>query len=92
MQAVSTAARDGVDHAARSAAVLGGGVRGDHLEFLDRILRKLGCDAGAAGVLVVKLLGGIVAVHKKGIAAGDAAEAEQAEGSIVADAGSKQHK
>ena len=47
------------------AAVFGGEVRRHHLEFLDRILRDLRGDAGAARVLVEKLLGVIDAVHQE---------------------------
>jgi hypothetical protein len=65
---------------------------GKHLEFLHGVLRDLGGDASAPGVLVVETLGGVVPVRQKGVASGDAAKADQAKGPIVGHGGSQQYE
>src|SRR5208337_1035182 len=77
---IAAALGDGVDHAAHGAAIFGGEVGGDYLEFLHRVGRDLRLDAGSSRVLVVELLGIIVAVQQEGVVAGHAAECEQPEG------------
>ena len=88
---IGAAASDGIDHAARGAPVLRKEIAGDDLEFLDGVLRDV-IGARAAGVLVVKLVGGVDAVGEKRIAARIAAERQQAEGGVVGDAGLQQHE
>ena len=83
---------DGVDNAAHGAAEFGREAVGQHLEFLHGILRNLAADARAAGILVIETVGGVVAVGKERIAHGDAAEADQAELSIVGHRGRQQHE
>ncbi len=61
-------------------------VRREHLKLLHGVLRDLRGDASAAGVLVVILLSGIAAVDQEGIAARDATEREESEGSVVGNA------
>ena len=90
VQVVGAALGNGVDHAAHHAAVLGGGVGGNHLELLHGILRDLRGDARASRVLVVVLLGGVVAVDQERVAGGHAAESQQAEGAVVGDGGLQQ--
>ena len=63
-----------VDDAAHGAAELGREAVGQHLEFLHRVLRELRADTGAAGVLVVVLIGGVDAVDQEAVPAGHAAE------------------
>src|SRR4029077_8914332 len=87
---VASTARDGVDHAAHGAAEFGGEAIGENLEFLDGILRDLGGDAGAAGVLVIEAVGSVVTVGEEGVSHGDAAEAHQTELAVVGYAWSQQ--
>ena len=74
------------------AAVLGGEVGGNHLELLHHVLGKARGDAGASGIFVVELFGGIVAVHVGKSCAGDPAERQQAERPIGGNARRQQHE
>ena len=92
VQIVAAAACDGVDHAARGAAELGGVAVGENLKFLHGVLGDLAADASAAGVLVVELVGRVVAVGEESVAAGGAAEGDEAEGAVGDDGGRQQHE
>ena len=92
MQLVGAALGDGVDHAAHGTPILGGIILGDNLELLYGILRDLRLNACAPGVFVVKLFGVVVAIEQERVVAGHAAEAQQAEGCVVAHAGSQQYE
>ena len=59
---------------------------------MHRILRNVCRDASAAGVFVVELLGGVVAVQQEGIAGADAAEADIAKRSIRHDSWGQENK
>ena len=89
MGGVAAGLADGIDDAARGTAEFGGAA-GDDLEFLDGVLGDVGGDAGAAGVFVVVLLGAVVTIDEEGVTAGDAAEGDAAEGTIVGDAGGEE--
>ena len=91
MQSVAAAAGDGVDDAAGSAAVFRQEVGRDHLEFLDGVLRNV-VGARAAGVLVVELIGGVVAIRQEGVAAGIAAEGNQPKGAVGGYARGEEHE
>src|SRR5207247_5937293 len=64
---VASAAGDGVDDAAHGAAELSREAIGENLKFLHGILRDLGGDAGAAGVLVIDAVGSVVTVGKEAV-------------------------
>ena len=92
VEIVATGAGDGVDDAAVGSTELGGVTVREHLELLDGVLGDLGADAGAAGVFVIELIGGVVAVGKEGVAAGDAAEGDEAEGAVLDDGRGEEHE
>lgn len=92
MHLVGAALGDGVDDAADGAAEFGREARALHLELLHGVLADVGADARAAGVFVVVALRGVVAVGEKRVAAGHAAEGDQAEGAVFRDAGRQQHE
>jgi len=92
MKLVGAALRHSVDDAAHRLAVFRRVVRGNHLELLHGVLRNLRRDAGAAGVLVVERLGRVGSVHQEGVLSGHAAEGQQTEVAVVADARRQQHE
>ena len=55
---------------------------GEHLELQHRVLGNLRGDAGASGVFVEVLIGGVVAIGEKYVAAGDAAERHQPKNAV----------
>ena len=83
VQAVAAALGHSVDHSAHGAPVFSRIIRRQHLELLNRVLRDLGGDARPSRVFVVVLLGRIVAVLEKGVAACHATETKQTERPVV---------
>src|SRR5207244_2208745 len=74
---ILTALGNGVNDTAQCAAELGREAMGKHLELLDGVLRNLGGDAGAAGILIVEAVGRVIAIGEEGVAARDSADASE---------------
>ena len=73
MEAVASAPGHRINDATRCAAILGQRIGGDYLKFLHGVLGNIR-STRPAGVLIVELVGGVVAVGEKCIAAGIASE------------------